>query len=104
MRFTEKVAIVTGVGQRMGRQVTIDMAAEGARIVATDILENKIAAMQHEIEAHQRQCLALRCDIADRQQVDEMIKHTVDTFGRVDILINNAGLLLPGTIEEATDE
>lgn len=103
-RFTEKVAIVTGAGLGMGRQTALDMAAEGAKIAAVDILEEHIVSLQKEIETGGGQCLALRCDIADRQQVDAMVKKTFETFGRIDILINNAGLLIPGTIEETTDE
>lgn len=103
-RFIEKVAIVTGAGQGMGRQVALDMAAEGAKIVACDIVREGIDSLKTTIEAEGGQCLPIQCDIADRKQVDDMIKTTVDTYGRVDILINNAGLLLPGTIEETTDE
>ena len=104
MRFTEKVAIITGAGLGMGRQTALDMAAEGAKIAAVDIIEENIASLQQEIETRHGRCLALRCDIADRQQVDAMVKTTFETFGRIDILINNAGLLIPGTIEETTDE
>ncbi len=103
-RFTEKVAIITGAGLGMGRQTALDMAAEGANIAAVDILEDHIGSLQQEIETGGGQCLAIRCDIADRQQVEAMVKKTFKTFGRIDILINNAGLLIPGTIEETTDE
>jgi 3-oxoacyl-[acyl-carrier protein] reductase len=103
-RFEDKVALVTGAGQGMGRQVALDLAAEGAKITATDIVGEGIDSLQKEIEAFSGQCLALRCDIARREQVDSIVKKTVETYGRVDILINNAGILIPGTIEETTDE
>jgi len=103
-RFEGKIAIVTGTGQGMGRQVALDMAAEGAKIVAADIVREDIDSLKTTIEAEGGQCLPIQCDVADRQQVDGMIKTTVDTYGRIDILINNAGLLVPGTIEETTDE
>ena len=103
-RFEDKVALVTGAGQGMGRQVALDLAAEGAKITATDIVGEGIDSLQKEIEAFSGQCLALMCDIARREQVDSIVKKTVETYGRVDILINNAGILIPGTIEETTDE
>lgn len=103
-RFEGKVAIVTGAGQGMGKQVAVDMAAEGAKVVITDILQDKIDEVVKEISSAGGKCLGLLCDVSVRKQVDEMIKTTVDTYGRVDILINNAGLLKTGTIEELSDE
>jgi 3-oxoacyl-[acyl-carrier protein] reductase len=104
-RFINKVAIVTGAGQGMGKQVALDMALEGAKIVAVDIVREGIDLLKTTIEsAEGGQCLAIQCDVADRTQIDTMIKSTVETYGRIDILINNAGLLIPGTIEETTDE
>ena len=103
-RFEGKVAIVTGAGQGMGRQVALDLVAEGAKVVVCDIVQARIDALQQEIEAQGGQCRALNCDMANRPQVDDMVQRTVATYGRVDILINNAGLLIPGTIEETTDD
>ncbi len=68
-------------------------------------LKTILARYSKRSETGGGQCLAIRCDIvADRQQVEAMVKKTFKTFGRIDILINNAGLLIPGTIEETTDE
>jgi len=81
------------------------MAIEGAKIVAVDIVREGIDLLKTSIEsAKGGQCLAIQCNVADRTQIDTMIKSTVETYGRIDILINNAGLLIPGTIEETTDE
>jgi 3-oxoacyl-[acyl-carrier protein] reductase len=103
-RFVGKVAIVTGAGQGMGQQVALDMAAEGAQVVICDIQQDALNETKGEIERAGGRCLSLKCDVASRAQVEKMIRETKDTFGRVDILINNAGLLLTGTIEETTDE
>jgi 3-oxoacyl-[acyl-carrier protein] reductase len=104
-RFKDKVAIVTGAGQGMGKQVALDMAIEGAKIVAVDIVCEGIDLLKTTIESEEKgRCLAIQCDVANRTQIDTMIKSTVETYGRIDILINNAGLLIPGTIEETTDE
>jgi 3-oxoacyl-[acyl-carrier protein] reductase len=103
-RFDGKVAIVTGAGQGMGRQVALDLAAEGGSIVACDIVNNRLQALQEAIEASGGHCAALHCDVADREQVEHLVKQAVETYARVDVLINNAGILIPGTIEETTDE
>lgn len=103
-RFKDKVAVVTGAGQGMGKQVCLDMAAEGARVVVTDIVPELIEEVRSEIESAGGEALALLCDVSSREQVDAMIRKTMDTYGRVDILINNAGLLKTATIEDTTDE
>ncbi|HUT64625.1 MAG TPA: SDR family NAD(P)-dependent oxidoreductase [Spirochaetota bacterium] len=103
-RFEGKVAIITGSAQGMGKQVALDMTAEGAKVSISDILPDLLEETKKEIEDTGGECLSLICDITDRNQVDEMVDKTVKTFGTVDILINNAGLLIPATIEETTDE
>lgn len=103
-RFEGKVALVTGAARGMGREVAHDLAAEGARVAATDILSEDLDALQGEIEAAGGRCMTRVCDISDRAQVDELIEAVVETFGGVHILINNAGFLTTGTIEETTDE
>ena len=103
-RFKGKVAIITGAAQGMGKQVALDMTAEGARVVVCDILSDLLEETKKEIEKTGGVCLSIFCDVTDRKQVDAMVQKTVDTFGRIDILINNAGLLTPGTIEGTTDE
>ena len=103
-RFEGRVAIVTGAGKGMGRQVSLDLASEGARIVGSDIEMKSLEELKRDVEKLGADCEIMLCDVASRPQVDAMIAKTVERFGRVDILINNAGLLLTGTIEETTDE
>jgi len=103
-RFKGKVAIITGSAQGMGKQAALDMTAEGAKVSISDILPDLLEETKKEIEGTGGECLSLICDITDRNQVDKMVDKTVKMFGTVDILINNAGLLIPATIEETTDE
>jgi 3-oxoacyl-[acyl-carrier protein] reductase len=103
-RFEGRVAIVTGAAKGMGREVCLDFAREGARVVGSDIDPQGLELLRKDIAAIGAQCDVVVCDVASRAQVDAMIKKAMDRFGRVDILINNAGLLLAGTIEETTDE
>jgi 3-oxoacyl-[acyl-carrier protein] reductase len=104
IRFTKKVAIITGAGKGMGKRTALDMAYEGASVIVSDIdipgMDNTVS----EIIEMGGTARGIECDVADREQVDNLINTVSQDFGRIDILINNAGLLLPGTIEETTDE
>lgn len=103
-RFENKVAIVTGAAQGMGKQAAADLAAEGARVVITDIDQPLLDATVAEIRSAGGECLGIVNDISNRKEVDLLVRRAAETYGTIDILINNAGLLLPGTIEETTDE
>jgi len=103
-RFIDKVAVVTGAAQGMGRQVSLDLAAEGAKVMAADIQKEELQRLQEEIGSSGGKCTPVVCNLAERRQVDQMIHEAVDRFGRIEILINNAGYLTTGTIEETSDE
>lgn len=103
-RFRDKVVIVTGAARGIGRQTAIDFATEGAHVVATDIIADELDEVATEIGAGGGSCLTHLCDISDRTEVDRLIEKACTVFGTVHILINNAGFLIAGTIEETTDE
>jgi 3-oxoacyl-[acyl-carrier protein] reductase len=103
-RFKGKIAIITGSGKGMGKQTALDMAAEGAVVIVTDIDQAGMDETRNEIITRKGQSESILCDISKRTQVDFLISTVKEKYGRIDILINNAGLLLPGTIEETTDK
>ena len=103
-RFKDKVAVITGAAKGMGRQTAFDMAGEGAVVVIADIDEAALAKTVADIESHGGKAFGRLCNVASRAQVDSLINQTREKHGALHILINNAGILIPGTIEETTDQ
>jgi 3-oxoacyl-[acyl-carrier protein] reductase len=91
MKLKDKVAIVTGSGQGIGREIALTFAKEGAKVVVSDITE-KIHEVVKEIEALGSQALAVKCDVSKLSDAEKMVKETIKKFGRIDILVNNAGI------------
>jgi NAD(P)-dependent dehydrogenase (short-subunit alcohol dehydrogenase family) len=90
-RFAGRVAFITGGAIGFGRAFARALAAEGAAIVIADINGAAAEAFTSELAAAGTEALALTCDVADEDQVDRAVESTVERFGGVDILINNAG-------------
>jgi NAD(P)-dependent dehydrogenase (short-subunit alcohol dehydrogenase family) len=95
MRLEGKVAIITGSARGMGRVFALRFAKEGAKLTVCDILDCKPVA--EEIKAAGGEVLALKTDVTSDKDTAEMAKKTVERFGRIDILVNNAAII--GSIE-----
>lgn len=92
MRFKNKVCLVTGAGSGIGQAVALAFGKEGAKVVVCDInLENaeKTADILRGVNA---ESLAIKVNIANREEVENMVKQTVETFGRLDCAVNCAGI------------
>ncbi len=92
MKLKDRIAIVTGGGVGIGRAFCLALANEGAIVVAADINFKGAQAVARELEQQGKEALALRTDVADEKSTQEMARITVERFGRIDILINNAAL------------
>jgi NAD(P)-dependent dehydrogenase (short-subunit alcohol dehydrogenase family) len=101
MRLADKVCIVTGAGSGIGRASALLFAAEGARVVAADLDEAAAAATLAEIEG---QAVALQVDVADEAATRALAAATIERFGRIDVLFNNAGIAGVGDLEETSLE
>ena len=88
----ERVVIITGAGQGIGRVFAKAFAAAGARAVIAERNERKAAAVAAEILKADGQALAVTTDIADPASIEEMIEIVDDEYGRIDVLINNAAI------------
>jgi meso-butanediol dehydrogenase/(S,S)-butanediol dehydrogenase/diacetyl reductase len=103
-RLEGKIAIVTGSGRGIGRAVALRLAREGADVVVADIDSNTAGQTAGEIRAARRQALACKTDVSDVSQIRSMVETVVAEFGRVDILVNVAGVAQTKPFIELTEE
>ena len=99
MKLKDKVAIVTGSSRGLGKAIAMGLSKEGARVVVaarteagSRALHGTIYQTVDEIKAMGSDALAVKCDVTDEGSVNDMVGRTLDHFGRIDVLVNNAGV------------
>jgi NAD(P)-dependent dehydrogenase (short-subunit alcohol dehydrogenase family) len=93
MLLENRVAIVTGGARGIGKGICLRFADEGCSVAIADILEDKAKETAAEISAKGREAISVKCDVTSRQQVKDMVDKVIGKFGKVDILVNDAGAL-----------
>lgn len=91
MRLRDQSVIVTGGGQGIGAAISQKLAAEGAKVAVADINENNAKKLAETIASTGGRALGIKMDVTQRSDVEQMVKHVQNTFGRIDVLVNNAG-------------
>lgn len=92
-KLKDKVAVITGGAQGIGKAIAEKLADEGTKVVIVDVMEDAAKKTADEISRDKKvETLALKTDVSSSQQTEEMVKKTVEKFGRIDIMINNAGI------------
>jgi short-subunit dehydrogenase len=98
------VAVVTGASSGIGEATALALAGRGAAVMLTARAEEKLRFLEREISAAGGQALAVRTDVTDRNSVEAMVERTIEAFGSLDVLVNNAGLGLSGRVAELRAE
>ena len=103
-RLAGKAAVITGAANGIGRATAVVFAAEGARIVATDIDADRLEDLRVELEARGAECATVVGDVSQDAEARGMIDTAVERYGRLDVLVANAGVIPLGAITESTAE
>lgn len=105
MKLKEKVAIVTGGAQGIGKAIAAALAGEGAKICLVDVQEDNVRITSEEIARDESvPTMALKVDVSKFSETEEMAKKILDKFGRIDILINNAGITRDNLLMRMDDD
>jgi 3-hydroxybutyrate dehydrogenase len=100
MRLKDKVAFVTGAASGIGKEIAATFAREGAKVVIADLNQQGAEAVAAEFGSRDRRALGVAVDVTNEAQVDAAVAKTVATFGRLDILVSNAGIQIVAPLDQ----
>jgi NAD(P)-dependent dehydrogenase (short-subunit alcohol dehydrogenase family) len=103
-RLEDRVAIVTGAGQGIGKALALGLSRERAKVVIADIHQDNAVAVKDEICAAGAMAVAIATDVSDEMSVEAMVEQCIEEFGKIDILINNAGIFPVSSVENMQEE
>ena len=102
--FKNKTAIVTGAAKGIGYGIALALAKEGTNVVLADMDESANEKSAKEIEKETgSKCVAVKCDVSKKEDVDNLVKTAINEFGTLDILVNNAGIFPSKPFLELTE-
>ena len=105
MDFKNKVVVITGASSGIGEAPPIKFAKKGADIVLVARRKEKLLEVEKKISNYSGLSLICQCDVSNKEQVEQMAKNVLETYGRIDVLVNNAGFVIYGKVNElSTDE
>ena len=91
MKLKDKVAIITGAGRGLGRSVALAFGRQGAKVVLASRSKDEIDHLAAQLRSLRKEAIAVPTDVSDEDQVNHLVKKTLEVYGTVDILVNNAG-------------
>jgi 2-dehydro-3-deoxy-L-rhamnonate dehydrogenase (NAD+) len=93
--FERKVVVITGAARGIGKATAMKFSEQGAIVVIVDVLEKEMEEVCGSIKKRKNKVLAIKADVSDKEQIQEVVQKTLKHFGTIDILINNAGIVGP---------
>ena len=104
MKLKDKVAMITGGGSGIGKATVLEFVNEGAKVAVCDINEEAAKAVADECTAGGHDAQAFKLDVSDKQNVDQVVKDIVERFGKLDVLVNNAGITKDSFAAKMTED
>lgn len=104
MKLKEKIVIITGAGSGIGKETAILFAKEGATVVVNDLNRASGQKTVEEINSIQGNAIFIQGDVTEAKDVEHLVEETIERFGRIDILFNNAGISGVGQLHEIEEE
>jgi len=104
MRLVDKVSIITGSGSGIGHATARKFAREGAKVAVCDIIEEAARDVAREITDAGGEALAFRIDVTDKESIARMVEGVMAKWGRIDTLVNNAGIVQDAQLKKMTDD
>jgi len=104
MRLKDKVALITGSGQGIGRATAKLFSRNGAKIIVNDLEEHLITETIREIENDGGEAIGFQCDVRDKNKVQEIVSAAIKKYGQLDILVNNAGITRDAFLHKMNDQ
>ncbi|HMB45359.1 MAG TPA: 3-oxoacyl-ACP reductase FabG, partial [Candidatus Methanoperedens sp.] len=104
MRVKDKVVIITGGGSGIGKETGLLFAKEGAKVVVADVNEKAGAETVDTIKNAGGEAVFAKLDVSNREQTKQVVKDTIAKYGRIDVLINNAGIIQDALVVKMTEE
>ena len=104
MRLADKVSIITGSGSGIGHATALKFAQEGAKVAVCDINEQAARDVAREITNSGGEALAFRIDVTDKESIARMVEGVMAKWGRIDTLVNNAGIVQDAQLKKMTDD
>ena len=104
MNFKNKVVVITGASSGVGEAAAEQFAKKGANIVLVARRKEKLEQVEKKLSKYSIETLIQICDVSDKEQVKQMSEKVIETFSKIDVLVNNAGFVIYGKIEELSIE
>jgi len=104
MNFKNKVIVITGASSGIGEAAAEQFAKKGANIVLVARRKDKLEEVERKLSKYSTKILVQVCDVSDKEQVKAMSEKVIETFSKIDVLVNNAGFVIYGKVEELSIE